>query len=105
MRSINRRLAKLEERCGLGPETEEERRSRERLADLKRRFAAAGASYGRPPEDPDALKPEDVAGLILVQILNLRFSRSRPTQPKGALPKEKILAFLTSDNAPHRSRS
>jgi hypothetical protein len=75
MRSINRRLAKLEERCGLGPETEEQRRSRERLADLKRRFAAIGPSYGPRPEDPDALKPEDLAGLSLVEILRSRFAR------------------------------
>ena len=89
MRSINRRLAKLEERCGLGPETEEQRRSRERLADLKRRFAAAGSSYGRTPEDPDALKPEDLAGLSLVQILNLRFRRKPVNTNEGSATEGK----------------
>jgi hypothetical protein len=77
MRSINRRLAKLEERCGMGPETEEERRSRERFAELKRRFDAIGRTGGPRPEDPDALKPEDLAGLSLVQILNQRFRYAR----------------------------
>ena len=89
MRSFNKRLAKLEERCGLGPETEEQRRSRERLADLKRRFAAVGPSYGLPPEDPDALKPEDRAGLSLVQILNLRFSQKPVNTTEGSATEGK----------------
>lgn len=84
MRSINRRLVNLEERYGLGPETEEQRRSRERLADLKRRFAAVGPSYGLPPEDPDALKPEDLAGLSLVEILRSRYAR----KPVNAIERD-----------------
>ena len=89
MRSINRRLAKLEERCGLGPETEEQRRSRERLADLKRRFAAIGPSHGPRPEDPDALKPEDLAGLSLVEILRSRFARKPVSTIEGSATEGK----------------
>ena len=59
----------------MGPETEEERRSRERFAELKRRFDAIGRTGGPRPEDPDALKPEDLAGLSLVEILRSRFAR------------------------------
>ena len=89
MRSINRRLVKLEDRCGLGPETEEQRRSRERFAELKRRFDAIGRTDGPRPEDPDALKPEDLAGLSLVQILNQRFRRKPVNTNEGSATEGK----------------
>ncbi len=93
MRSINKRLAKLEERCGLGPETEEQRHSREWLAEVRRRFAAASVSGGLPPEVPDALRAEDVAGLSIVEILRQRFSRKPVNTTEGSATEGKDTRF------------
>ena len=53
MRTIARRLQRLEEGFGLGPETEHDRRLRERLATLRRRAAERRAREGLPPLETD----------------------------------------------------
>ena len=69
MRTISRRLQRLEEGFGLGPETEEDRRLRERLEKFRRRIAERRAREGLPPLETDEHQREDLRGLTIVQIL------------------------------------
>ena len=67
MKAISTRLGKLEQRLGLGPETEDQRRLRERLESARRRIAESRASKGLPPEAEH--QQEDLKGLSIVEIL------------------------------------
>lgn len=69
MRTLSRRLRKLEDRFGLAPETEFERRLRVRIEAGRRRLAEAhqrGEWCGSVDDD----KGEDLAGLSVVEILH-----------------------------------
>jgi hypothetical protein len=69
VRTIARRLQRLEEGFGLGPETEENRRLRERLETARRRTAERRVREGLPPLETDERLGEDLTGLSIVQIL------------------------------------
>jgi hypothetical protein len=68
VRTIARRLQKLERGFGLGPETEDDRRLRERLETARRRAAERRAREGLPPLETDDQR-EDLRGLTIVEIL------------------------------------
>ena len=69
MRTIARRLQRPEEGFGLGPETEEDRRLRERLESSRRRVAGVWVREGLPPVEADEHQRDDSTGLSIVQIL------------------------------------
>ena len=69
MRTIARRLQRLEEGFGLGPETEDDRRLRERLESARRRVAEQRVRGGLPPEEPDEAQREDLTGPTTAEIL------------------------------------
>jgi hypothetical protein len=73
-KAINRRLGRLEDRLGLGPETEDDRRLRERLQNARRRIAGWRASQGL---SPDERQREDLSGLTIVEILHRGRARAR----------------------------
>ena len=70
MRTIARRLQRLEEGFGLGPETEEDRRLRERLESSRRRAAAVRVREGLPPLEAHERQREDLTGLSVIEILH-----------------------------------
>ena len=74
MRTIARRLQRLEEGFALGPETEQDRQLRERIKAAHRRAAERRAREGLPPEEPDE---EDLSGLTLTEILHRGRARAR----------------------------
>ena len=92
MKTINRRLRKLEEGFGLVPETEDDRRLRERLEAGRRRLAAARASgeysgpagQGQVPDRADSER-KAISGMTMIEILQQGRERARarpgPLQP------------------------
>jgi hypothetical protein len=74
MKTITRRLLRLEGRFGL-VETEESRRARELVETLRRRRAARLAREGRL--ESDTVEREDLSGLTLVEILQRGWQRAR----------------------------
>jgi hypothetical protein len=58
VRTISRRLQRLEEGLGLGPETEHDRRLREQLEKFRRRAAERRAREGLPPVEADERQRE-----------------------------------------------
>ena len=67
-RTISRRLGRLEDRLGFGPETEDHRRLRERLVSARRRLAEWRAHERLPPEEER--QHENLTGLSIVDILH-----------------------------------
>ena len=76
MKTIHRRLRKLEEGFGLGPQTEEEKRLRARLAAARARMAAAGYPVTEPDES-------ELRGMTIIEILHRGRERAR-LQAEGA---------------------
>jgi hypothetical protein len=76
VRTIARRLQRLEEGFRLGPETEEDRRLRERLESARRRAAERRACEGLPPLETDKRQREDLTGLSIVEILQRGCTRA-----------------------------
>ena len=64
MRTIARRLQRLEEGFGLGPETEQDRQLRERLEALRRRAAERRAREGLPPLETDEHQREELRAFV-----------------------------------------
>jgi len=87
MKTITRRLLRLENGLGLGPETESERRLHARIEEGRRRVADARARGDLPPLDTADNQREDVSGLTVTEILNR--GRARVAQSARA-------AFLKS---------
>jgi hypothetical protein len=69
VRTIARRLQRLEEGFGLGPETEHDRLLRERLEKFRQRVAERRAREGLPPLETDERQREDLRGLTIAEIL------------------------------------
>ena len=78
--TIARRLQRLEEGFGLGPETEQDRQLRELIKAAHRRAAERRAREGLPPLETDERQREDLTGLSIVQILQ----RGRARAPANA---------------------
>jgi hypothetical protein len=74
MKTITRRLLRLEGRLGL-VETEESRRARDLMETLRRRRAARLAREGRL--ESDTVEREDLSGLTLAEILQRGRQRAR----------------------------
>jgi hypothetical protein len=77
VRTIARRLQRLEEGFGLGPETEEDRRLRERLEKFRQRVAERRAREGLPPLETDERQREGLIGLSRAEILRRGRFRAR----------------------------
>ena len=68
MRTITRRLQKLEDACGLGPETEGERQLRARIEEGRQRVAELRARGELPPATSQH-DLDDLSGLSILEIL------------------------------------
>ena len=89
MKTINRRLRKLEEGFGLVPETEDDRRLRERLEAGRRRVAEARARGECGGPVGEAIRSETVnlrRGMTVVDILILGRERARQQSGGAAQP-------------------
>jgi hypothetical protein len=84
VRTISRRLQRLEEGLGLGPETEHDRRLREQLEKFRRRAAERRAREGLPPVEADERQREDLTGLSIVQILQRGRARAHASAGDNA---------------------
>jgi hypothetical protein len=62
-------LSRLEDQFGLGPETEDVRRSRERLETFLRRVGERRAREGLPPLETDERQREDLTGLTIAEVI------------------------------------
>jgi hypothetical protein len=69
MKAISKRLGRLEDRFGLGPETEYDRQVRERVETFLRRVAERRARGGLPPLEADDRQREDLTGLTIAEII------------------------------------
>ena len=65
MRTLSRRLRKLEDRYRIGPETEFDRRLRERVAEARRRLVEVEERQGLKPRAEHG----DISGLTIEEIL------------------------------------
>lgn len=63
MKTIRKRVCRLEETLGPGPETEHEKRLRERLVVARKRLESYGYEFSPTP-------PEELAGPTTIEILN-----------------------------------
>ena len=77
MNAIYRRLQKLENRCGLSPETEEHRRVREQTEAFFRRVDERMAREGLPPRERNTADWGDLSGLTLSEIIRGGRARAR----------------------------
>ena len=66
MRTLSRRLRKLEDHYRIGPETEFDQRLRERIAAARRRLAEFASQEG---SHPPSVACEDLSGLTVEEIL------------------------------------
>jgi hypothetical protein len=87
MRSISRRIRKLEERLGPPVETEYTRRLRERIEAGRRRLAQWREQDGISVSDQDRENREDLSGLTLTEILHR--GRARVAKFKQEAPAER----------------
>ena len=86
MKAIHKRLDKLEKRCGLGQETEEHRRWRERFEKFQQRRIADRVSRGLPPQLPEPFNGIDTRGMTISQMLRLRYTHKQPQEKPKTSP-------------------
>ncbi|MEQ1949357.1 MAG: hypothetical protein ABL995_19345 [Bryobacteraceae bacterium] len=70
MKTLARRLQRLEDRSGVGPDTEADIRLRVLLEEGRQRVADARAFDGLPPLDTAENEQENLSGLTTIEILN-----------------------------------
>lgn len=81
MRDLSRRLGRLEDRCGLGPESQAHRRGRELADTLRRRIADRRVREGLPPLEPVPAR-QALTGLSRSEILRLRYKECSGAREK-----------------------
>ena len=76
MTTLGKRLSKLEQTLGLGPETEQQRYLRQRLDAARTRMESYGYRFTPTP-------PDELAGLTMAEILNRGRNRAAAQTIEG----------------------